>query len=176
MTQHAELPLFDLRRSRYRAAGDHRDCVGALCLFSAAVRGVPYRHGKPGTAPSATAGLTACVGTFRPHRRRRHLYDLRALSARFGRSANIFRPVQSGFASVRSFKIKSQGTGRETSQITPLSPLATRLFDLSGVSQTLRTRLFILFLTFGSEPRNLRSFSQLSRRLYFRLPPRHRHH
>jgi hypothetical protein len=55
---------------------------------------------------------------------------------------NLLPPIHSSFASVRSFKIESQGTGRETPEITPLSPLATRLFHLSGLSQTLRTRLF----------------------------------
>jgi hypothetical protein len=50
---------------------------------------------------------------------------------------------QYSLASLRydPFQIASQGAGRETPQIAPLSPLPTGLFHLPSVSQTLRTHL-----------------------------------
>ena len=58
-----------------------------------------------------------------------------------GRSANVRRPIQFSVASVRPFETESQGAGRETSSVPPLSPLLTRVLHLSCVSQTLRTHL-----------------------------------
>src|SRR5258707_10433404 len=66
----------------------------------------------------------------RSHRGRQHFHHRRALSLCVGCSSNFSHPIHSGFASLRSTQTQSQGLGRKTPKIAPLSTPSTGLFHL----------------------------------------------
>src|SRR6516165_3348531 len=61
----------------------------------------------------------------RSHRCRQLLHHRRTLSPCPGHPTNASRSIQSGFAPLRSTQIESQGLGRKTPQIAPLSAPST---------------------------------------------------
>src|SRR6266446_4278037 len=97
------------------------------------------------TAPSNSTCVITCACApsrlLRSHRCRQHFHHRRALSLCVGCSSNFSHQIHSGFASIRSTQTQSQGLGRKTPKIAPLSTPSTGLFHLPCIPQTLRTRL-----------------------------------